>query len=103
MNIAARALVVRTLAGLVVGVGIAGLLLTYFTVPRFLPEYGPALLWCGLLALGGASLLLCAGSDARWATVLRPAAAVLVVTAIGASVYSGVATRVWIQAVIATS
>jgi hypothetical protein len=32
--------------------------------------------------------------------LLRPAAAVMIVVALGASVYAGVVTRLWIQAVI---
>jgi hypothetical protein len=84
----------------VVLAGIAGLSLTYFRVAPFLPEYEPGLLSCGALVVGGATLFLAASSTDVWARFARPASALMVVAALGASVYTGVAARLWFQVVI---
>ena len=97
---AAMPLLVRIVASLATATGLAGFLVTYFWVPGFLPTYGAGLLWSGLLALGGGALLAASRSHAgRRAGALQLAAAVIVVTALVASVYSGVALRLWVQTV----
>jgi hypothetical protein len=94
-------LAVQALGSTIAAAGAVGLWLAYFTVPRFLPEYGPGIAITAVLLLAGVLLLTTASSGgAGWARRLRSAAVIAVVGATAASVYSGVATRLWIQAVI---
>jgi hypothetical protein len=93
-------LAVQALASTTAGAGAVGLWLAYFTVPRFLPEYGPGIVLTAVLLVAGVLLFTTASSAAGWARLLRSAAVIAVVGATAASVYSGVATRLWIQAVI---
>lgn len=86
---------VAALAGLIGFVGIYSWFLT------FEPIYQPGLLWCGVLASGGVALVV--GSTTRagsWAGFVRPAALAVVVTALGASVWTGVAVHLWVRAVV---
>jgi hypothetical protein len=76
------------------------MLLIYFTLPHYMPEYTPGLLWLSLLTIAGAGLFAAAGSRGRHARLVGSAGALAMVVALGGSIYSGVATRVWIQAVI---
>lgn len=100
MGITRRSELIRTAAVLVTVAGTAGWLLMYFTASPYVPEYDAALLVCGALVLAGATLFLAASSAAAWARLARPGSAVIVVGALGASLYTGVAARLWFQAVI---
>lgn len=93
-------LAVQALASTIAAAGAVGLWLAYFTVPRFLPEYGLGIALTAVLFLAGVLLFTTASSGAGWAPRLRSAAVIAAVGATAASLYSGVATRLWIQAVI---
>ena len=86
--------------------GLIGLIATYVLVPTYLRQYEAGLLWCGLLATGGAGLVFVMGRTTRqvWSgRVFASGALAVVLLSIAALIQTGVFLRLWVQAVVRLS